>query len=452
MQTNASKPTMTGARHDRLPLKAWSGAAALALAAFVPAFLGYRVLFADGAYVLYELLTNPHRFVAIELGRGVALHVMESPVLLGELLSVLGIGAMARLLHLGIFGVPLALFICALWLVRRELVLFALTVSAFAVFSFSINFIDTETNFYFAVCWLAATILALPGVCPILRGTVLPLVAVLSISNHEGAIFSAPALAIWATLRAQRSPAAVEITGLGMAAVFFWIAAVIALVAGLAPRDMHNASGFLADVPAILMSPHRWLLLTAALAPCALLLRGHNLRLACLALAVASGILYVRAISRVAGYYGYYFYYSNRAALALLMVVALGIFALASRSQPAAAVIEHRRAGYLVALIPLVFAVTGDLIGSYRWNSYLTTFCEVLTANDDPQTRLQKLEASGNLTGWRWTHPTLSVLLRPPDSSAFVVNAPGGWEPPDVHPDSRLDNRPGICMSSRVSP
>jgi hypothetical protein len=451
MQTNASKPTMIGAVHDRLPLMAWSGAALLALAAFVPAFLGFRVLYADGAYVLYELLTNPHRFVAIELGRAVSLHVMESPVLLGELLSVQGIGSMARLLHLGIFGVPLAMFLCALWLVRQEVALFALTVSAFAVFSFSINFINTETNFYFAVCWLAATILALPGAHPILRGALLPVVAVLSISNHEGAVFSAPVLAIWATLRAQRSPAAFEVTGLGMAAVLFWIAAAVALAAGLAPRDISNASGFLASFPAILMSPQRWLLLSAALAPCAMLLRGRSLRLACLALSVASGILYVRAITRVAGYYGYSFYYSNRAALTLLMVVALAMLAFASRSQPAQSVIERRRAGYLVALVPLVFAVTGDLIGSYRWNRYLTTFCELLATDDDPQTRLQKLETSGNLTGWRWTHPTLSVLLRPPDSSAFVVNAPGGWEPPDVRADSRLD-RPGICTSARVSP
>jgi hypothetical protein len=446
----ASMPVAAVIR-DRIPVLAWLTATALTTAALIPAIMVHRVLYADGAYYLYLLLTTPNKFMAIYFGRVVSLHVMEAPVLLGELLSVNSISSMARLFHLGVFGVPAALFLAALWLVRRDVRLFAITASAFAVFSFCVSFLNTETNYYFAMCWLAATTLALPEDRPAMRGALLPVLAALCISAHEAAVFSAPVLAIWSTMRAMRTDSSFETAGLSMAALLFWIAAGIALVAGLAPRDVENASGFLSSIPKLLNAPPRWLLATAILVPCATLFAGRNVRIALVAISIVSGLLYVRAIAHVAGYYGFSFYYANRAGLTILIVPALAILAWASRKQPGESGGKRRTSNYFLALVPLVFAVSGDLVGSFRWNNYVNAFCEVLAADMEPQARLKALEASGHATGWVWTHPTLSILLRARDSSAFVTNGPGRWEPPEVRAENRL-NRPGICPDPHAQP
>jgi len=47
-------------------------------------------------------------------------------------------------------------------------------------------------------------------------------------------------------------------------------------------------------------------------------------------------------------------------------------------------------------------------------------------------------------TGWGWTHPALSILLRERGSSAIVHNDPGSWQPFDPDLPIALTYR-GAC-------
>ena len=53
-------------------------------------------------------------------------------------------------------------------------------------------------------------------------------------------------------------------------------------------------------------------------------------------------------------------------------------------------------------------------------------------------------------TGWAWTHPTMSVLLRRAPSDAMVVNDPGQFEPFDHNKPRPIKYR-GLCPGGRVS-
>jgi hypothetical protein len=80
----------------------------------------------------------------------------------------------------------------------------------------------------------------------------------------------------------------------------------------------------------------------------------------------------------------------------------------------------------------------------------MRTFCEVLESPSTAGSAYGRLERSGALTGWAWTHPTMSVLLRRHGSSAMVLNPPGQWEPFDADAPPAIDY-PGACESRRFT-
>jgi len=105
------------------------------------------------------------------------------------------------------------------------------------------------------------------------------------------------------------------------------------------------------------------------------------------------------------------------------------------------------RVGYIFLLIPMAAAVACDLLGSYRWERYVQAFCGVLERNVDPALGVNELRQTGARTGWPWSHPTLSVLLRDNGSSAMVHNeSASSWQPFDPATPISLPYR-GLCQS-----
>ena len=52
------------------------------------------------------------------------------------------------------------------------------------------------------------------------------------------------------------------------------------------------------------------------------------------------------------------------------------------------------------------------------------------------------------MTGWGWTHPTLSILLRRSGTSTIVRDEPGNWQPFDPA-EIELTGYRGVCENRR---
>jgi hypothetical protein len=412
-----------------------------------------RVLYGDGAWYVLVHMVKPHRFNDYDFQRTFASLISQAPVLFGQRAGVDSVAVYAALYSFGIFVIPAICMVLALYLARRQPLLFAANGLAILVYGFGTNFINTEANLLFGFVWLAVTILALDGPAPILRGVVLPALGIALLRAYEGMLLVGPVLALWAVLDASRTEAHKERIGLVLAALLFLLGATIGLGGFLSPRDPNNASGFLASAFAYLRNPHVFLLLSGLAMVAAIAARDRRMRLAAAALSALLGLGFPVAIARLEGFYSFDVYYHNRSFMVLFLPVLV-----------AALLAVHWRRRYWLAprsadpahalfLIPLLFAVAGDAIGTYRWSHYVRTFCEVLDRDATPLDRLTLLRDSGARTAWAWTHPTMSVLLRDRGSAAMVVNQPGafGWEP---FPPANAASIPyrGLCQAPLLGP
>jgi hypothetical protein len=160
------------------------------------------------------------------------------------------------------------------------------------------------------------------------------------------------------------------------------------------------------------------------------------------------GLVFLGMMVRLEGYYAYSIYYLNRSFLTLSLPTLVGALLATWCFRPEwLRLTAHRRTGALL-LIPLIFAVSGDMLGTYRWNQYVRAFCEVLARDVSPDDRLYLLKLSGARTAWVWTHPTMSVLLGGQGSAAMVVNEPGTftWQPFDPSNPPSISSG-GLCQT-----
>jgi hypothetical protein len=132
---------------------------------------------------------------------------------------------------------------------------------------------------------------------------------------------------------------------------------------------------------------------------------------------------------RLDGYYAYAVYFQNRSFIALSLPFFVAFVFAASHFRPHWLRSWDAGAACLVLLLPLSFAVVGDMLGTWRWSRYVGSFCGALAGDAMADERLQSLKTSGATTGWPWTHPTMSLLLRDRGSLALATNEPGAFEP-----------------------
>ena len=412
--------------------------------ALLYAALAGRVMYADGAYYVMVHFQSWFRFDDYDFHRSFANFISQGPILLGQKLGFDRVASYAALYFLGAIAVPAMAMMAALVLSWRQPWLFALVGAGCVVFGFSLNYINSEANLLFGLVWLAVAILALDRPAPLLRGFLLPLLGVIMLRTYEGMLLAGPVLCAWALLALSRSIDERERVGLAISALLFAIGAAIGLGGWLAPRDPANAQGFASSALRFVHNPQAWLLVSAlAIVPGVKRAIPRSL-LACAIISAAAGIAFLVSLDGVEGYIGYVIYYDNRTFLALLLPVFAGVALTAYWARPAWSE-AGATAGYWLVLVPMLFAVAGDMVGTRRWNQYIHEFCTVLNQPDmKPEERLESLKATGVVTGWYWTHPTMSVLLRPRGSDAIVANEPGQRFEPSVAGVSAAGMR-GFC-------
>jgi hypothetical protein len=408
----------------------------------VTAFVA-RVLYADGGLFVLTHLLNPYRFNDYDPNRTISSILTQAPILVGQQLGVEDVVTYAALYAMGTSALPAAAFLYSLWVSRNEPVLFCSTAFAIVVFGFGANFINTEANLFFGLAWLASTLLVLRDPRPIERGVVVPALALLLLRTYEGILLIGPLLGAMSYLALRDAHSRLERIGLSLALLLFILGTASGFAAFLSPRDPGNVTNFLASLPIYLRNPQFLLLLSALSMLAVVIAPGVGRRAQLIFLGWLLAILFVLSINMVNGYYGYTIYYQNRAFLIVLLPFCIALVGAARFYMPASS--PPTRPHYALMLIPFAAAAYGDMLGSYRWDRYITAFCEVLKDRSSPAEGVDRLKRTGAVTGWSWTHPTMSVLLRERGSDAMVLNEPGQrWEPFDPSRAVSIAYR-GVC-------
>ena len=407
-----------------------------------------RSLYGDGAYVVLGRLLRPMRFDDYDYHRSFASFIGQTPLFLGQRLGIVNVSAYAGIYTFTVDGLPLLAYVVALALARDVPRLFAATALALAVFGFGANFTNSEGNLFLGLAWLAGVLLALPGRRHFARGIILPALAFVLLRVYEGMLLAGPVLAAWAYAKAVRTDDVDEKIGLVLATLAFAVGCLIGFSSYVAPRDPVNAAAFAAALFAYWRNPQMWLLLAAAAAFVAVPSSPRIFAAGATLVAAALGGVFFAAMLGLHGYGAYAVYYENRAFLVLSMPVALA----------ALAVLDLRGTGWLArdvapirlmaVLVPFAAVVAVDLLGSARWFAYMNTFCDVLAEPVTAGAGVGRLKASGAVTGWGWTHPSMSILLRRSGTTAIVTNEPGNWKPFDPA-TIELTGYRGACENRR---
>lgn len=390
-----------------------------------------RAFFADGAYAITHFLSHPHEFWILDQPRAAAQYTMQLPVLIAEKLGLASAIAYSIAFSLGTFFVPIILYAIAAYTVRRNFKLLSLVIIAAVFQIYSINYIITELNLLCALVTLCAAVLSTYKTIGKLT-IVLFIAASLAITRvHEGVLFSAPPLAIWAYTQLTPAQTAEHKTGLLLAILAFCYAFLIALVSGLAPRDPANASGFVHSFVGFFSSPQLYLGLCCAAAVLGIHCKNVASILFGILCIVLSTIFIIKVIT-LKGYYAYGVYYESRAFVSLATAGCVILLFIVSKVRTPSLSSTTPLAKWIFILLPILTIVASDGIGTIRWRTYVASFCTLLNDTSVSPKTAQTLEHENLVTGWSWNHPSLSVLLRKPGSSAVVLNYPTPTWQPDI--------------------
>lgn len=187
-----------------------------------------RGLFVDGFAFLVQIARREW-FFDFYAPRLYAMVIGQVPIMAALFLGVTDLHLMARLLSLGLFAVPTALYSLALMRVKDDAVLLAAVVAAIAlVFMTTSFFIVGEYNTAYALSILAAVRLATARRLELFDSLMLAALAFLSMRTYEVMIYLGPLLAgmiFWAIYRAPARP--LLPTALHIAAAGMFIAGMV---------------------------------------------------------------------------------------------------------------------------------------------------------------------------------------------------------------------------------
>ncbi len=187
-----------------------------------------RGLFVDGFAFLVQIARREW-FFDFYAPRLYAMVIGQVPVMAALFLGVTDLHLMARLLSLGLFAVPTALYSLALMRVKDDAILLAAVVAAIAlVFMTTSFFIVGEYNTAYALSILAAVRLATARRLELFDSLMLAALAFLSMRTYEVMIYLGPLLAgmiFWAIHRAPARP--ILPTALHVAAAGMFLAGMV---------------------------------------------------------------------------------------------------------------------------------------------------------------------------------------------------------------------------------
>ncbi len=407
-----------------------------------------RGLFVDGSAFLVQIARREWFFDFYE-PRLFAMVVGQAPIMTAIFLGVTDLHLLARLLSIGLFALPTALYHLALVRVKDDPVLLAAVIAAIGVvFMTTSFFIVGEYNTAYAIAVLVAVRLATAERLTVLDGLFLLVISVLAVRTYEAMIYLGPILSgmvlhvVW---RAPRRPRLA--TALYLSSAVAFIAGMVVAIESLArpysvehlDETLETAANFwqnlqfdlaLAAVLAIVVwglvrpsdllsaKPYRWAgvcLLLLALSP----------------LMDLSNTL-VRPIAKSQ--------YVARTAAGLVIatiVVFIWCYALILRDRlPAFLVLQRPEAArrFLVfALLVAVAILPSDIYLTRTWSAYLDTVRTVVRTHDGviafEESPLAKHPY--DLLVEAWILPSQSLALRGKHGDGIIAPPKGfgAWQP-----------------------
>jgi hypothetical protein len=168
-----------------------------------------RGLFVDGSAFLVQIARREW-FFDFYAPRLYAMVVGQAPIMTALFLGVTDLHLLARLLSLGLFALPTALYHLALVRVKDDAVLLAAVIAAIAVvFMTTSFFIVGEYNTAYAIAILVAVRLVTAERLTLVDGIFLAVIGLLAVRTYEAMIYLGPLLSLmilWAIRRAPVRP------------------------------------------------------------------------------------------------------------------------------------------------------------------------------------------------------------------------------------------------------
>jgi hypothetical protein len=165
-----------------------------------------RGLFVDGSAFLVQIARREW-FFDFYGPRLYAMVLGQMPVITGVFLGVTDLHLLARLLSLGLFALPTALYHLALARAKDDAVLLAIVIAAIAVvFMTTSFFIVGEYNTAYAIAILVAVRLATARELTVLDGLFLAVIGLLGMRTYEAILYLGPLLAAMIAWRVWSAP------------------------------------------------------------------------------------------------------------------------------------------------------------------------------------------------------------------------------------------------------
>jgi hypothetical protein len=201
-----------------------------------------RGLFVDGSAFLVEIVRKEW-FFRFYPPRIHAMIAGQIPVMTAVTLGVTDLQWLARLLSLGLFGLPTLFYHLALHRAKRDPVLMATVIASIAsIFMTTGFFIVGEYNTAFAITLLVAVRLVTAERLTVVDGLFLAVIAAFAARVYEVMIYLGPllsAMILWALYRAPARPVVATVLHL-VAAAFFIKAMVVAINSLLYPHSAEH--------------------------------------------------------------------------------------------------------------------------------------------------------------------------------------------------------------------
>ncbi len=182
-----------------------------------------RGLFVDGSAFLVQIARREW-FFDFYAPRLYAMVLGQIPIITGIFLGITDLHLLARLLSIGLFALPTALYHLALFRARDDAALLAAVIAAIAVvFMTTSFFIVGEYNTAYALAIVVAVWLATARSLTLADGVFLAVLGLLAVRTYEAMIYLGPLLAtmvLWAVWRAPSRPRLATLLHLLAAAAF----------------------------------------------------------------------------------------------------------------------------------------------------------------------------------------------------------------------------------------
>ena len=407
-----------------------------------------RGLFVDGSAFLVQIARREW-FFDFYAPRLYAMVVGQAPIMTAVFLGVTDLHLLARLLSLGLFALPTALYHLALVRVKDDAVMLAAVIAAIAVvFMTTSFFIVGEYNTAYAIAILVAVRLATAKRLTLVDGLFLAVIGFLAIRTYEDMLYLGPllsAMVAWAIWRAPSRPWLP--TTLHLVSIAGFIAGMFVAIGSLTrPYSVEHLDETIETARNFWQNMQFDLVVAAALVVVVwALMRPRDLALAkpyrwaavCLVILALSPLLMlgdvvVRPLAKSQ-------YVARTAAGLIIASIVVFIWAYASNLRgklPAFVVLGTQQAArrfLIFALLILVAVLPSDIFLTQSWVSYLdamrTTVRDhdgVIAFEDSPLSKHPY-----DLLVESWILPSQSLALRAKRGDGIVAPPKdfGAWQP-----------------------